>query len=293
MSAERQPIVVGINQSPGAEIALRWALTDAHVRDVAIRLIYAYRWRYTYGRIPMYADVPVADLQQGRYVAEQLIANTVDRARELDADVDVAGEAVDGDPAEVLVDESAFASLLVLGSRHLKAVGSTVLGSVSASASARSTCPAVVVRGPAGLPAERPAVVVGVDGTDASEPVLEFAFEHASRHQVPLRAVLCWHPDLLATMMWRAEPPAPASVEGWLAETVAGWREKFPDVEVHTEVIREHPADGLVLASLSQHLVVVGSHGHHALTGTLLGSVSQAVLHHATCPVAVVPTHRN
>src|SRR6266540_1031008 len=69
--------------------------------------------------------------------------------------------------------------------------------------------------------------------------------------------------------------------------------EKFPDVEGHTEVIREHPADGLVLASLSQHLVVVGSHGHHALTGTLLGPVSQAVLHHATCPVAVVPTHRN
>ena len=292
MSAEQRPIIVGINQSPGAEVALRWALADARVRNAAVRLVYAYRWRYTYGRVPMYADVPDADLQQARYVAEQLIANTVDRARDLDPDIDVAGEAVDGDAAEVLVDESQFASLLVLGSRHLKAVGSTVLGSVSASASARSACPAVVVRGPAGLPEERPAVVVGVDGTDTSEPVLEFGFEHASRHHVPLRAVLCWHPDLLATMMWRAEPPAPASVEGWLAETVAGWREKFPDVEVHAEVVREHPADGLVLASLSQHLVVVGSRGHHALVGTLLGSVSQAVLHHATCPVAVVPTHR-
>ena len=293
MSAAQRPIVVGINQSPGAEAALRWALADARVRDVAVRLIYAYRWRYTYGRIPLSADVPDADLQQGRYVAEQLIANLVDRAGELDADVAVDGDAVDGDPAEVLVDESEFASLLVLGSRHLKAVGSTLLGSVSAAASARSVCPAVVVRGPAGMPEEHPAVVVGVDGTEASEPVLDFAFEHARRHRVPLHAVLCWHPDLLATMMWRPEPPAPASVEAWLSEAVAGWREKFPDVAVHAGVVREHPADGLVLASQSQHLLVVGSHGHHALTGTLLGSVSQSVLHHANCPVAIVPTHRD
>lgn len=292
MSAERQPIVVGINQSLGAEVALRWALADAHVRDVAIRLVYAYRWRYTYGRIPLYADFPGADLQQGRYVAEQLIANTVDRARELDADVDVAGEAVDGDPAEVLVDESAFASLLVLGSRHLKALGSVMLGSVSAAVSARAGCPTVVVRGQPWSPVGGAAVVVGVDGTQAAETVLQFGFDHASRHHAPLRAVLCWHAHLLGTAMSRPELPAPARVEAWLSESLAGWREKYPDVEVHSEVIKEHAPDGLLIASESQYLLVVGSRGRRAIAGTLLGSVSQGVLHHATCPVAVVPTHR-
>ena len=62
---------------------------------------------------------------------------------------------------------------------------------------------------------------------------------------------------------------------------------------MHPAVIREHPVAGLVLASAAQYLLVVGSRGRHALAGILLGSVSQGVLHHATCPVAIVPTHRS
>ncbi|HET6210605.1 MAG TPA: universal stress protein, partial [Jatrophihabitans sp.] len=130
-----------------------------------------------------------------------------------------------------------------------------------------------------------------VDGTAASEAVLRFGFEHADRHGTPLRAVLCVHPDLLASMLWRPEPPAPERAQAWLSESLAGWRTDFPDVVVHPEVTREHPVDGLISASFGQHLLVVGSHGRHALAGTLLGSVSQGVLHHASCPVAVVPTH--
>jgi nucleotide-binding universal stress UspA family protein len=179
----------------------------------------------------------------------------------------------------------------VLGSRHLATLGSTMLGSVSASVAARVHCPAVVVRGPSGLAEEGAAVVIGVDGTQPARDVVEFGFDHASRHRVPLRAVLCWHPDLLATMKWRPEPPAPARAEAWLSETLAGWREKYPDVTVHAEVIREHAVDGLALAARSQHLLVVGSRGRHALAGTLLGSVTLGVLHHATCPVAVIRTH--
>jgi nucleotide-binding universal stress UspA family protein len=89
----------------------------------------------------------------------------------------------------------------------------------------------------------------------------------------------------------RPEQPAPEGVEAWLAETLAGWQEKFPDVTVHREVIRDYAVAGLLTASTGQHLLVVGNRGRHALAGTLLGSVSQGVLHHATCPVAVVPTH--
>jgi len=103
--------------------------------------------------------------------------------------------------------------------------------------------------------------------------------------------VLCWHPDLLATMKWRPSPPAPERADEWLSEALAGWREQYPDVTVHPEVIRDHPVAGLVLASSAQYLLVVGTTGHNALPGALLGSVSQGVLHHATCPVAVVPTH--
>ena len=77
----------------------------------------------------------------------------------------------------------------------------------------------------------------------------------------------------------------------WLCEALAGWRDRYADVAVHPEVIREHPVAGLVLASSAQYLLVVGTTGHHTLPGAPLGSVSQGVLYRATCPVAVVPTH--
>jgi nucleotide-binding universal stress UspA family protein len=79
----------------------------------------------------------------------------------------------------------------------------------------------------------------------------------------------------------------------WLSEALAGWRDGYSDVTVHPEFVREHPVAGLVLASSAQYLLVVGTTGHHGLPGALLGSVSQGVLHRATCPVAVVPTHRS
>jgi nucleotide-binding universal stress UspA family protein len=205
------------------------------------------------------------------------------------AAADAVGAAVDGAPLHVLVSESVHASVLVLGSRQLKAVGSAALGSVSAAVAARSASPTVVVRGPAGRPEEGAGVVVGIDGTEASETLLGYAFEHASRHGVCVRAVLCWHPDLLALMSWRAEPPPPARVDAWLAEALVGWQEKYSDVTVHAEVVREHPTAGLVLASAAQHLLVVGRRGRHPRA--MLGSVSQGVLHHASCPVAVVPTN--
>ena len=284
-----RPILVGVNDSPSVDAALRWAVDEARVRKAPMRFVYAYKWQFRHGDIPAFADVPEAGLYGSRDVAEQTVVKMVDRARELAPELDVGGAAVDGHPVEVLVDESARASVLVLGSRHLSGFGSAMLGSVSVAAAARAMCPVVVVRGPAGAPDEGAGVIAGVDGTESSETVLAFAFDHASRHGVPLRAVLCWHPDLLAVMMWRPEPPAPARVEAWLSETVAGWRERYPDVEVHTEVVREHPSDGLLMASMSQHLLVVGSCRRHGLAGTLLGSVTQGVLHHATCPVAVVP----
>lgn len=289
MSASQPPVVVGVDGSSGSEAALRWAVADAKARRAPLRVVHTYEWNFRYTQEPMYRDLSAVDVQMPRQVAEQCVALLVDDALELGL-TDVAGVTIDGDPAQVLLSEAQYASEVVLGSRHLKALGSTVLGSVGGAVAARASCPVVVVRGPAGSPEEGALVVVGVDGSPRSQAVLDFAFEYASRRHVPLRAVLCWHPDLLASMSWRPEPPPPEQVDAWLADALAGWRQKHSDVVVHADVIREHPTAGLILASAAQHLLVVGSHGHRALTGTLLGSVSQGVLHHATCPVAVVPT---
>jgi nucleotide-binding universal stress UspA family protein len=283
------PVLVGVNDEPSSDLALRWALSDARTLGVPVRVVHAFSGISR--TEPMYRDIPDANLAQPQHVAEQLVARIIDQAHAIDSEVVVKGEAIEGGPGGVLALEASSATELVLGSRHLTALRSAVLGSVGVAVAGRTACPVIVVRGPAGLPDEGAAVVVGVDTTDRAQSVLAVGFDHASRHQVPLLPVLCWHPDLLASMKWRPSPPVPEQAERWLSEALAGWRDRYPDVAVHPEVIREHPVAGLVLASSGQYLLVVGTAGHHALPGVLLGSVSQGVLHRATCPVAIVPTH--
>lgn len=290
MSGTDRPLVVGVDESSGTEAALRWAADDARARGVPVRLVCAYRHEIGSAEASFFQNGPDIELDPPRQIADRLVTEAIERVTALYPRAVATGEAIAGDPVRILLDESANAAAVVLGSRHLKALSSGVLGSVSAAVAARAEAPAVVVRGPAGRSEEGAAVVVGVDGTDNTDLVLEYGFEHASRHHVPLRAVLCWRPDLLAAMKWRGEPAPPARAEAWLSDRLAGWRAKYPDVIAHETVVRDHPVAGLVTASTAQYLLVVGGRGRRALAGTLLGSVSQGVLHHATCPVAVIPT---
>ena len=274
MQSTQHPIVAGVDESHGARTALDWAADDAELRGQPLRVVCAYHGS--------------GDAEQ---LAERLVS---DALAHLDANhpgVVREGTAVEGDAVHVLLEESKGARLVAVGPRHRTGLGSSVLGSVSGAVATRSGSPVVVMCGPAGMREEGAAVVAGVDGTEASQEVLAFAFEHAAVHGAALRAVLCWQPDLLAEMSWRAEPPPPESVDTWLADGLVGLREKYPDVRVHPEVLREHPKSGLVSASAGQYLLVVGNRRKHAHAGSLLGSVSQRVLHHATCPVAVLPTH--
>jgi nucleotide-binding universal stress UspA family protein len=263
-------------------------LTEARARKTSLRIVCAYHWLLESS--PSHNDEPGKVEQHSRQRGEDVLEAVLDRAIAIDPSVHIQADAIEGNAVEVLLVESSQSELLVVGSRQLGAFGSWFLGSVSAAVAARAACPVVVVRGPSGQPGENAAVVVGVDGSEASSSLLEFGFDFASRHAMPLRAVLCTHRDLLTSMGWRSGSPAPQQAEIWLSEALAGWREKFPDVVVHSAVIRDHPAVGLVAEALNQNLLVVGRHGHHALAATLLGSVSQGVLHHAYCPVAVIPS---
>jgi len=289
MSAKTTAIIVGVDGSAGSQLALRWTLADAALGSEPVKLVCCYRrpmmlsWE---GIDPGDVDREADAAQQ---FAQEAVEKALELARELAPQIDVSGEAVYGHAADVLADESKSASQVVVGSRQLKGLGSALLGSVGAGLAARAVCPVVVVRGPSGLAAEHPAVVVGIDGSEAAGPALEFGFDHASRHGVPLRAVMCWRPDPLATMRWRAEAPVPERAHEWLSETLAPWQQRYPDVAASGAVIREHPVAGLVEQSAAQHLLVLRSRAHGAVRGTLLGSVTQGVLHHATAPVAVIP----
>jgi nucleotide-binding universal stress UspA family protein len=223
-------------------------------------------------------------------VARRQLAETARIAQQEQPELDVQSQLVVGFPIPVLIEEARRAELVVIGDRGLGGVTGLLIGSVAVALAAHAESPVVVVRGEAETPDPAAPVVVGVDGSPTSEAALAFAFEAAAARKVPLVAVHTWW-DLLVD-------PTTAPLLDWdaienderevLAERLAGWGEKYPDVRVQRLVARDHPSHALVEQSLRAQLVVVGSRGRGGVAGVVLGSVSHAVLHRAHCPVAVV-----
>jgi nucleotide-binding universal stress UspA family protein len=147
----------------------------------------------------------------------------------------------------------------------------------------------VVVRGSA-TPRRDAPVVVGLDGSPQSEAALAFAVEAAVARRVPLRAIHAWRDSVVPYVV--SGPTDWDEVAGhqqhMLIEQLAGWCEKCPDLPIEPVLTNDRPARALGQSTGDAQLVVVGSRGRGGLAGMLLGSVSQAMLHHADCPVAVV-----
>jgi nucleotide-binding universal stress UspA family protein len=190
----------------------------------------------------------------------------------------------------VLHEHSKAAELLVVGDSGRGRIASALVGSVALSVAARAACPVVVVRGLPAIPSGTLPVVVGIDGTPLSEAALAFAYDAAAAWGVPLVAVHTWldeinDPALADLVDWQT---AAVQAEEVLAERLAGWSEKYPDVPVERLVARGLPGHALLDQAAKAQLVVVGSRGHGEIAGLLLDSVSNALVHKATCPVAIV-----
>ena len=287
-----RPIVVGVDGSASAMHAVRWAAAEAIRRQASLRLVHVcflmpVRHPTRVAPPPDYHD---AILEQGRHWLDQ----AAEVARATAPDVPVGTDLRDGVIAEVLLRESASALLVVLGSRGLGGFRELLVGSVAVALSAHGHCPVVVVRGPGrdAPPPDSGPVVVGIDGSPLSDVAIEFAFTAAAERGVPLVAVHSWM-DVPMAGGWGSLPGTidwewvGANEARALDEIVASWTEKFPDVEVRTVVRRDRPQRALLEAAAGAQLLVVGSRGRGALTGLGLGSVSQTLLHHAECPVAV------
>jgi nucleotide-binding universal stress UspA family protein len=201
----------------------------------------------------------------------------------------VTGSAERGRPAHVLAAASEHASLVVVGGRGVGGLAGLVLGSTTAALVAQAACPVVVVPAdPSARTREPRSVVVGVAGR-GDEEVLAFAFDEASARGGELVAVHAWQDVVLETAFRPVGPlvdwdGVAADEERVLAEALAGWREKEPEVAVREVVVREKTARALVEASLTAELLVIGRR-----PGRFLGSTVHGALHRAACPVAVVP----
>ncbi|WP_423790822.1 universal stress protein [Micromonospora cathayae] len=285
------PVVVGVDGSETALDAVRLAVREAAIRGRSLRVVHAFVWPLL--GVPL---GPVPDGPAGgglRNQAERIVAEAVAEAGKVAPEVPVTGVVVDGPPTPVLLAEARDADLVVLGNRGLGGFAGLLLGSSAVQVGAYAECPVLVARGE--HRADGP-VVVGVDGSELSDLAVGFAVEEAARRGTELVAVHTWlHPvplgpgDVLP-LVYDLDALA-AEEERVLAEAVAGWSTRYPEVPIRQRLVRGNASRVLVEASKEAQLVVVGARGRGGLAGLLLGSVSHAVLHHAHCPLAIVRRH--
>ena len=284
-----RPIAVGVDGSPASVRAARWAAATAEQRNRPLRLVTAFDWQL--GAYIASARHVVPDMDEIMASARELLAEVTVVLRRDHPNLRISDAFVAGVPKDVLVAESRDAEMTVLGRRGLGGMASLLLGSVSTQVTTRGYGPIVVIPDRA---ESRGPIVVGVDDSPVgSQETLAFAFEEANWRDAELVAVHAWTPpgaaDLYGRDLGTDAPPAPAETElRQLAEALAGWREKYPDLVVRAELAAASPSDALVTHGRDARLIVVGAHTRSTVAGVLLGSVSRAVLHRAIGPVAVV-----
>ncbi|GHE07861.1 universal stress protein [Streptomyces alanosinicus] len=284
-----RPITAGVDGTEESLAALDWAGREAVRRGLPLRVLHA--WRYT-------ESLAIADRStQHGWVSEgvaQAVRAVAGRHPELAVGVDV----VEGEPVHTLARAAAQAEMLVLGSRGYGPVIGFLLGSVGQQVIAGAGRPVVLVRAGDRAAAEAAGrdVVVGQHGDpEDSAATLRFAFETAAARGATVRAVRAWTlPPVFAyspgSLRLLDDAGGPEQFERQaLAEALRPWRERFPEVPVAEHI--EMGSAGQVLLSLAgrAQLTVVGRRAHRGAVGSRIGSVAHGVLHHADCPVAVVP----
>ncbi|YCK39810.1 universal stress protein [Actinomadura sp. ATCC 39365] len=267
-------IVAGVDGSPPSMAAVEWAAADARRRSLELRLVHVCE--------PWTGAVGTAEYCAG------MLESTADRARGLAPGVEIGTEILPGPVVDDLVRESAQADSLVLGSRGRGGFAGMVLGSTSLALAGHAASPVVVVREAATIRHGR--IVVGYDGWQ-SPAAMEYALKQARAQDAELLALYAWRPPILSSFASAYRMPGESFEENArdAAQQVIPWRGGNPDVRIVDEQVCDHPVAALRNASSTADLVVVSSRGLGEFASTMLGSVSHGVLHHAACPVAVVP----
>ncbi|WP_328946990.1 universal stress protein [Streptomyces sp. NBC_00250] len=275
-------MVLGVDPREQSVPALVWAADEAVRRGLVLRLVVAVPPAHDGLRYDAIARQSALCIR-----AESAIANAEDLVRELHDGLRIATERVNGVPATVLRDMAQHAALVVVGSRRLGRPAEMFSeSSVVVPLTARADCPVVVVRAPEHTAVHPPTVVVGVDGSASSQAAVAFAVEEASLREARLRAVWVWPRSVLAHDDGEG---GLAERRRLLAESVAGWTERYPDVAISQEVLRGHPVEQLALASQESLSLVVGRRGRGGYSGMRLGSTVHGLLHRAPCPLITVP----
>ncbi|MEV6104858.1 universal stress protein [Streptomyces sp. NPDC051940] len=285
-------LVVGFDGSDSARRALDWAAGEAARHDALLHIVYASLWEYYDGSLP--AGFPVAPAD--RTPAEHVVATAAGYAAAREPGLRLATEILAQDTVPGLLRAGRDALAVVVGDRGRGRLP-LALGTTALAVASRAEGPVIVVRG-----GERTSaggarrVVLGVGETGERGAAIEFAFREAQLRDKQLDAVRAWrspergvatHAHTLAG----AADPRMRDAEWALQHALKDAAQRHPDVEVRRRTAEGHARDALLLASDEADLLVVGARRRTGESGVHLGHVNHAVLHHASCPVALVPEH--
>ncbi|WP_406835480.1 universal stress protein [Streptomyces sp. AHU1] len=285
------PLVVGVDGSDGSLLAIDWAVDLATRSGLPLRLVHASLWERYEGAFPSLSR----ERSSEQVLAEHIVGSAAERARRHNPDLSISTKAVPDEAVSTLLDEGRNATALITGSRGRGELKGALLGSVSLAVAARADCPVIVVRGDkAALTGSHERVLLGAGDLDTCRAAVGFAFEEAEVRGCELDVVRAWRcpareaaDDTAPTEdpEHRHEKQAAALVESLIADASAA----HPDVRLRRTTVEGAARKVLVHRSAAADLVVLGARRRSGRFGLQLGRVSHTLLHHASCPVAVVP----
>lgn len=293
-------IVAGVDGSPSSTAAAMWAADEAQRRNAGLRLVQAYS--VSVGFAGPGVMIPTNIFDDVRQWAKTVLTSVADAVRAAHPDLDIDAQLRHDVPFVALREAGSHALMTVVGTHGTSAVMDSLVGSIPVRLASHGPGPVVVIRAdPAVASAQnRGAVLVGLDGSADSERALSFAFEEASLRETSLVALHCWGarsdsfrlPYPPESRDEAAQEPLLRRVQ--LAELLSGWSDKYPDVRVKPVIREGQPAAEIL--RYCQHgdgadgpaMIVVGSRGHGGFAGLLLGSTSQALIAHSSCPLVII-----
>jgi nucleotide-binding universal stress UspA family protein len=285
----RLGIVVGVDESSAARVAVEWAARDAELRKIPLTLVHAVSPEVaTWPDVRLRAGLARWQRDRGRRLVDDAF-KLVQEVCQHGGPTEVHDEILASAAVPTLVDLSKEAELVVAGCHGNGSWPGRLLGSVSSGVLHYAYCPVAIVHDDDPLipHASHAPVLLGIDGSAASELATGIAFDEAARRDVGLIAVHAWSDADVSEWPEIDWPANKSAAEEVLAERLAGWQEQYPDVKVERSVVCDKPARQLVERSGQAQLVVVGGRGRGGFARLLVGSVGETVAQMARVPVIV------
>ncbi|MFE5283883.1 universal stress protein [Nocardia sp. NPDC056611] len=276
-----ETVIVAVDESAGSAVA--WAAHTAALHHAPLHLLRVLEITPDQG-LGLGTTITTQDYDQLEEHGTWLLQTAAQAASEAAPGLTVTTELTTGAVVPTLLERTHAARMLVGGARGGGTLRRALLGSVSSVLARRAHCPFVVVRDGVPLPPDLPTrpILVGVDGTRISEPAIRAALEEASVRGV---AVIALHAEGASD-----DPEMDALDDYVLAESLAGWQERYPSVRIDRETTHDTPERSLLEVSSSTQLLVVGTRGRGGFASKVFGSTSQSLLLSVQTPIMIAPT---